>query len=243
MVRNPKRGEIALNMRFLDFTSSTKGVRRRLSAKISNLFHLPGRWRWRGRGFEKLLHRFAFLHARWQSPSGVFYFCATWWKQATCDFRFAKAAKDREFNFAEKSLWFWPETRLFLRGFSTSKIHDLYYHKNSWPLLFFTPLEPPRRISERWFWVRKMPCAEDRSCYSAQTPPPHFLPSENFDRRHLATTVFPRLNTICEKGRSLLCFYMGKQCKYNRRWYKVIAPTSNLPEDSQGEYFLIENTL
>ena len=43
MVRNPKRGEIALNMRFLDFTSSTKGVRRRLSAKISNLFHLPGR--------------------------------------------------------------------------------------------------------------------------------------------------------------------------------------------------------
>ena len=90
-----------------------------------------------GREFESLLlHRFAFLHARWQSPSGVFYFCATWWKQATCDFRFAKAAKDREFNFAEKSLWFWPETRLFLCGFSTSKIHDLYYHKNSWPLLF-----------------------------------------------------------------------------------------------------------
>ena len=38
-----------------------------------------------------------------------------------------------------------------------------------------------------------------------------FLPSENFARIRPATTVFQRLNTICEKGRSLLWLYMGKQ--------------------------------
>ena len=33
----------------------------------------------------------------------------------------------------------------------------------------------------------------------------------------------------------ILWFNMEKQCKYNRRGYQVIIPTSKSPEDSKGE--------